>query len=150
MYRDQLEDSNNLKERLLDIITHDLKNPAGVISGLAKIVREESPNNEKLNLIDESSDRLLAVVNNATTLCQFVLGEAITLKKLDLVKIISDVLPEFLLQLENAGMKLDSELPPQLIVHANPIIPEIFKIYISNVIKYSSDGKKIVVELKKD
>ncbi len=42
---EQLYESNNIKELLLDVITHDLRNPAGVISGMVELLKEEIDNN---------------------------------------------------------------------------------------------------------
>ena len=143
---DELYEANSLKELLLDIITHDLKNPLGVISGMAELMKEEFPNNKMLESIDDCSDSLLNVIENAATLSKVSTGEDIEKQELDLVKIINSISDEFTGQFKNNRMTLELKLPDKLTVQANPIIAEIFRNYISNAIKYASDGKKIVVE----
>jgi len=143
---DELYEANSLKELLLDIITHDLKNPLGVISGMAELMKEEFPNNKMLESIDDCSDSLLNVIENAATLSKVSMGEDIEKQELDLVKIINSISDEFTGQFKNNRMTLELKLPDKLTVQANPIIAEIFRNYISNAIKYASDGKKIVVE----
>ena len=142
----RLVNANNMKELLLDIITHDLENPAGVISAMANIGVGESPDDEILNLIKDSSDSLLEVIDNASVLSKVGLEEKIEMEELDLVNMIEQVKAEFKSHLENAGMNLECELPGRLIIKANPILAEVFKNYVSNAIKYAQDGKRIFIE----
>ncbi len=147
---EQLDESNSIKELLLDIITHDLQGPAGVIQGMAEILLSEDPENDELQLIQTSSRALLKVVTNADTLSNIAVGEEIEKESLDLAEVIKDVLKEFVHALENTGMNLETHLPETLPVRANPIIAEVFRNYISNAIKYAHRGGKIVIEAGKD
>jgi len=147
---EHLNEANSMKELLLDVITHDLKNPAGVISGMAEIVVDENPEDEMLQLIKDSSDSLLKVIDNANVLAKVTLEEGISKEELDLVKMIKNIQTEFESSLENASMNLECELPDKLIIKANPILTEVFKNYISNAIKYAHDGEKIIIDGKKE
>jgi len=145
----ELSEANSLKELLLDIITHDLKNPLGVISSMTELMKEDFPENDMLESIDDSSNNLLKVIQNATTLSKVSMGEEIENEELDLVDILKGVSDEFASQLKNSGMKLELVLPKKLSVQANPIIAEVFKNYVSNAIKYAQNGKKIVIKNRK-
>ena len=146
----KLNESNNMKELLLDIITHDIKNPAGVISNMGEMLLEKDSENEILEIIKDSSDKLLQVMDNATTLAQVTLGDKIKLEELDLTELIESVVREFNSRLKQSGMSLEMELPEKLYIQANPIISDIFFNYISNAIKYASDGKKIEIGIKEE
>ncbi|GEM_PF-5632722 len=143
---EQLAESNNLKALLLDIITHDLKNPAGTISGMSDLILSEDPENEMIRVIKESSDSLLQVIENATTMAKITLKEEIAMKQLDLTAMMGQIVQEYRSQAANAGMTINNRLTDQLIVEANPIIAEVFKNYISNAIKYAASGKKVIIE----
>jgi len=147
---EQLDESNSIKELLLDIITHDLQGPAGVIQGMAEILLSEDPENEELRLIKDSSKALLKVVANANTLSNIAVGEEIEKESLDLSVVIKDILNEFIPALESSGMSLECRLSEALPVRANPIIAEVFRNYISNAIKYANQGKKIIIEARKE
>ena len=43
-------------------------------------------------------------------------------------------------------MTLEMEMDESLKVHANPIICEVFRNYITNAIKYAKAGKKIIID----
>ena len=74
---EQLAHSNNLKALLLDVITHDLKNPAGVIKTCTEMLADKIDHSEYLELIGSSTDKLFSVMDNAVTLSRLSLGESI-------------------------------------------------------------------------
>ncbi|MBU0528307.1 PAS domain S-box protein [bacterium] len=143
---EELAESNSMKKLLLDVIAHDLRNPAGVIKGFAQFGLENDPNNEILAEIDQGVDNLLNIINNATTLSKVTLGDEIEKEELDLVNIINAVIKESSSLLQFEEMSIDMNIKEKLIVNANPIIGEVFRNYISNAIKYSKIGKKIIID----
>ncbi|NQV36984.1 MAG: PAS domain S-box protein [Candidatus Marinimicrobia bacterium] len=146
---EELSESNNLKELLLDIITHDLKNPIGVISGMSEILEDELSENEAVSVIKSSSDGLIQLINNIAVLSKVTIGESVEKAPSDLSQLIKEELEGFSAALERKAITVKLKLPEELIAEVNPIISEIFKNYISNAIKYASDGRKIVVEGQK-
>ncbi|MEE9189167.1 MAG: GAF domain-containing sensor histidine kinase, partial [Candidatus Neomarinimicrobiota bacterium] len=145
----ELAETNDLKEMLLDVITHDLKNPAGVIKGMSDLAFDEDPANEMLEIIQNASEGLLKVISNAATLSKLSVGDTIALEKLDIVHIIKNVINEYAPFFKTTDLELITKLPDALIVNANPIISEVFRNYISNAIKYASIGKKIILSSRK-
>lgn len=150
MLSEQLTEANSMKDLLLDIITHDLKNPAGVISGMSEIIVSEMPGNEMVTAVKESSDNLLKVINNATTLAKLTMGEEIEKKPLDMIEVIKQSVDEFKHALKSSEMSVEFQLPDQLIIEANPIIAEVFKNFISNALKYAMEGKKLVIQAQEE
>ncbi len=144
---DQLTQANGMKELLLDVITHDLRNPAGVISSVTELLENEDSSNELFEVLRGSSDSLLKVIDNATVLSKLSIGEEIGRYELDLVPILIEIAKEFNSQLSTSDMKINLKLPPTQVVFANPIISEIPKNYISNAIKYASEGGSIDIKL---
>jgi len=147
---DELANANGMKELLLDVITHDLRNPAGVISALTDMLRAEDNSNEMFEVLQGSADSLMKVIDNATVLSKLSIGEHIAQDDLDLVQLLTELKSEFSSQLESASMTIKIHAPDSLVVQANPIISEIPKNYISNAIKYSSAGEVIDVILQKE
>ena len=144
---EELASANGMKELLLDVITHDLRNPAGVISSITEMLVGEDSSNELFDVLRGSSDSLLQVIENATVLSKLSMGEKIGRKEIDLVALLTEISKEFNSQLATANMKINLKLPLKQTVLANPIISEIPKNYISNAIKYAYEGKVIDVIL---
>ncbi|NQV38124.1 MAG: HAMP domain-containing histidine kinase [Candidatus Marinimicrobia bacterium] len=141
-----LRQSNEFKEMLIDVITHDIKNPAGVISGMAELMIEKQPDNEEIQLISHASENLLDTIKNATTLVQVTLERDISKKEIDLHIIIQDIVKEIASVFEKAGMHLENNITESLIVKANPIIREVFNNYINNALKYATKGNKVIID----
>jgi signal transduction histidine kinase len=146
----QLMEANNIKELLLDIITHDLKNNIGGIHGLSNILLLRSPEDEIAGNILDAAERLTMVIESATTLAKISCKEEIEKMNLDLQKIINEVIEEFAMMTEAYQMNVEcnSNLSGQIV--ANPIIAEVFKNYFSNAIKYASEGRKIFIDIESD
>jgi len=142
----ELSESNSMKEMLLDVIAHDLRNPAGVIKGFADFGLEMDPNNEILKEINGGVDNLLNVIRDATILSKVALGDTIKKEELDLISIINNIIKDNSSALQFAEMTLDLNAEDKILVNANPIIGEVFRNYISNAIKYAPDGKKIMID----
>jgi signal transduction histidine kinase len=139
----ELANANEMKELLLDVITHDLRNPAGVIRSMTELLTAEDNENQMFSLLRSSSESLMKVIENATVLSNLSIGESISKTDLDLAGMLKEIEVEFSSQLATASMTLRSQIPETLIIQANPIISEIPKNYISNAIKYSTPGGTI-------
>jgi len=139
----QLFDANNFKELLLDIITHDLRNPAGVIYSSLELLEEELPDHEILDVVRKSSANLFEVIESASTLSKLSMGESIEMEQVDLVPILAGIAKTFDSQLSSAKLVLTLDLPDSAIIRANRIIGEVISNYISNGIKYAASGKAL-------
>ena len=145
-----VQESDSMRELLLDIITHDLKNPVGVIMGMSEMLRREYPNEEMAKMIYNSCERLLEVLSTTTMLSQATFGEHIPEKYIKLRPLIHDVVSDFESPLSYANMDVNYDGVEDLEIYANPIISEVFKNYISNAIKYASEGKHIFIDSEKE
>jgi PAS domain S-box-containing protein len=147
---ENLEESNLLKELLIDVITHDLKNTTGTIHGLSDLLSSEKPDMEIVKALRHSSGKMLDVLENATILSKINAGNEIKMSEMNLTEELKDLSKEFESRLKMVDMQLVLKLEPNLVVNVNAIINEVFKNYISNAIKYARDGKKIILEGKKE
>jgi len=146
---DQLSDSNNIKALLLDILSHDLKNPAGVIAGVSDLLNSGEESSDEIQLIKDSSDVLLKVIENTTALARITVGETIAMSDISLSDLVQEVIEEFRPAFRSEGIPLDEQIEQGLNSYANPIIAEIFRNYLSNALKYAPSKKPVEVILKK-
>ncbi|NQU68024.1 MAG: PAS domain S-box protein [Candidatus Marinimicrobia bacterium] len=145
---DRLTETNSLKELLLDIITHDLRNPAGLVSGAVGLLKQEYPDDELLGMVDQGAESILKVIDNATALSKLSMDESISMEKINVVTLIQQSVRGYHQLIKEADMTIEVNLPPELIVDAHVIIEEVFKNYISNAVKYATAGKKIRINSK--
>ncbi len=141
----ELAEANIMKELLLDVISHDFKNTISTLSRVIKQLEKEYGDNEYIRSIHQYTYNLMNIIESASVLTQVTIGEEIEKKEMNLTQMITDISKEFVVQLENARMTLQLDLPGDLYVQANPIISEVFVNYISNAIKYANSGRKIIV-----
>lgn len=146
----ELQEAHAMKEMMLDIISHDLKNPAATISGMSELMSKEMPEAEPVQVIRMASDSLLEVIASASSLAQLMTEGKIDKQDVDLAEIIESVAASFAVPLRSAGMTLEMKLKKPFRIKANPIISEVFNNYISNAVKYASDGKRIAIESKSE
>lgn len=144
----QLSDSNNIKALLLDILSHDLKNPAGVISSVAELMISGDMISDEVQLIKDSSDALLAVIENTTALARVTLGEKIAMEPMNISELAQQVSEEFKPSFQGQAKLLEINIQPGLICELNPIIAEVFRNYLSNALKYAPKGEKVIVSLE--
>lgn len=147
---DDLKNTNDIKELLLDVITHDLRSPAGVIQTLSGVLVTEKEDDDLLKTIKKSSESLLLVIENASVLSKINVGESISRNEMVLNEVIEDVIAEFRPRLKSARMQVNTHLDENVKVNANPIIAEIPKNYINNAIKYAFRGKAIDIFLREE
>lgn len=141
----ELNESNLLKKLLLDVITHDLKNPVGIIKGFAEFEKEKDPDNENIQEICTGSDSLLTVIDNAAAISRVAAGNKIDKEFIDLTKMIKNLTNDFAGELQSTNMKLDFNLNNKIVLKVNPIISAVFQNYITNAIKYGSSGGKLII-----
>jgi len=141
----ELLDSNIMKELLLDVVTHDLKNPASVIKGFTEIALENNPDDEMLKEISIGTEGLFQIIDSANIMSKIATGDEIKMMKTDVSKLIGNIVHEFTPTAKSAGMTIDNEVPNGIVLDVNPIFSEVFRNYISNAVKYANTGKKIIV-----
>jgi len=141
---DRLSRANNMKDLLLDIITHDIQSPASVIHGFAEILMEKYPEYEEPALILSGTKNLIKTVQNATSLAQVTRDQKIPIQSIFIGKEVASIVQN--LSLVYKKIEIKNNIPENLIVKANPIISEVFHNYIGNAQKYAASGKRIVVD----
>jgi signal transduction histidine kinase len=143
---EQLIESNQLKELLLDVITHDLISPQSTIRGSAEMLQEDPGNRHLVDVIVRSSAQVGAVAVNASALSRVAIEERIHFEDLALAPMLDEVLVECALELARTGMEVERSLPPDLRLRANPVLIEVFRNYVGNAIRYASEGRRLRID----
>ena len=141
----ELAQSNTLKDLLLDIITHDIKNPVGVIQGMTELLAMDDEEDEKIQLLSDSTERLLQVLNNATTLSKVAMHESLEKQEINIFELLKSVIRTFQPSFEKAEIEVINEIDNNLSILAHPVIEEVFTNYLSNAAKYASAGNQLKI-----
>ncbi|MEE9152263.1 MAG: PAS domain-containing sensor histidine kinase [Thermoplasmata archaeon] len=150
-YSHDLEQSNKLKDLFIDIMRHDLLNPATVVKGMATLAFRGEKNPEKkerFQNIVEAGDLIIDMVVNASILAKLESGEKLEFKE--------DNLGIILRKAVEGNAHLADEKKTQLTLHVdgefnavvNPLVYDVFSNLINNAIKYGPENSEVVVKIE--
>lgn len=150
-YAGMLEESNRLKELFMDIMSHDLLNPAGVVRNSSEILLDLESDDKKreiLELIRNSSSDLIETIRNASVYSKLESLERIECMVNDLGDILKEIIDDFKYQLEDKEIEIDFVAEGAHPACVHPIIRSVFSNLISNAIKYSPHGSRVEIDIQ--
>ncbi len=152
-----LQQAIEMKNQFLNMTIHDLKNPLNVIVGLTKMIKREaeanSDSNELLELILESSDLMINLVNELLEAARIESGKF----RLDKILLNLNELSEASFkknmaaaEIKKQSIKFIPEPNDDAFIYGDNLrIQEIIDNLVSNAIKYTPFGKNIRICVKK-
>lgn len=154
----QLSELNQTKDKFFSVIAHDLRNPFHGLVGLTQVLVEDydsmEPDKVKKfhNLIYQSAKQGYQLVLNLLEWIRSQTGRiSFAPERLDLSKVISDNIKLARSTAQNKNVTLINLMEPGLIIYADyNMIHTVFRNLISNAIKFSNPGGKVVVEGQKE
>jgi two-component system sensor histidine kinase/response regulator len=153
--RRHFEALDKMKTEFVQMATHDLKNPLGVILGFAEILRDlpVEPTNagifaEGLTAIEESVDKMRSLVADMLELAQIQTGVDLTLSPASLAAFLEEALRGFDLLAGQQQIELVFRKPPQDIQIAidKKRMVRVIDNLVSNAIKYTPQQGRVSVE----
>ncbi len=150
-YAQELKRSNDLKDLFIDIIRHDLMNPAGAVKGFTEILLKESWDDRHLTLlrsIQRTNRKLINMIESAAAFAKVESSSQLDIKVLDLHKLINDVLESLDVQIQDRDIAIDDRLEGQYLIRADPMIGEVFLNLVSNAVKYGPEHSMIIIEME--
>jgi signal transduction histidine kinase len=150
----EIENLNLLKDQLISTVSHDLKNPIGVIIGMTKLLlsRESlSSNPEKLRSLLESiqcnAERMLHLVNDLLDLSKIEQGMPLQIQPINLMTLLQQQIDSFALLSEQKSIDLQFFPPPDdLLLPADPSrLEQVVSNLLSNAIKYTPQGGDVIL-----
>ncbi len=144
--KEDLDDSNRLKDIFTDIMRHDLLNPIGLIGSYVDLLRDEKLEptvKEYIDVISNSADKASEMIESASMLGKLEKEETLDLSRLDLGKILKRAVSDFKIKADHKKIKLELSLKDEYPANVNNVIYDVFSNLISNAIKYSPEGSTI-------
>lgn len=149
--KQRLEELMRIKEVFVDILSHDLLNIITVIKGSAKLAKNEENVEKILDIIEKNAERLEEMVENATKYVKLEKKEDLDFNERNLREIIDGVIKDFEYIAKKKNIEIIFE-GKNAFARVHRSIADLISNLISNAIKYSPEGSKIMIGLedKKD
>ncbi len=150
-YVDDLKSSNEFKVLFIDILRHDLLNPATIIKGYSELLLERINTDEEKAIVEKiyyQNENLIQIINTASKLGRLESTDMISFEEFDLLNLLRKVSSGFLPLFEEKGMTLEYPAEGIYLADVNPLIEEAFSNLISNAIKFSPNGGRLVLGIE--
>ncbi len=141
------------KDKLFSIIAHDLRSPFTALTGLTEVLQKNAHNidpteiAEYASLINESSHKLLILIENMLQWAKSQTGRLKLVPKAHSLKILIDeILKIYITQAEVKGISLKNEIPDNISVFTDyETLSIIIRNLVSNGIKYTEKGGNVTL-----
>ncbi|MDO9513806.1 MAG: ATP-binding protein [Elusimicrobiota bacterium] len=148
-----------MKDDFLHSITHDLRSPMTSIRGFLELLLDGSAgevNEEQesfLKIMDESSEKLLGMINNLLDVSKLEAGKMVlNLKDADLSKIASTIVDFFYPQAKSLKINLSfqcASAPGKINIDEN-LVERVITNLVSNAMKFTPAGGSVTVDIADD
>ena len=138
------------QKQFISDASHELKTPVSIISANADVIKTED-NAQYVDSIKKQVERLNFLVSDLLTLARLDEGK---IKRITEKFNLSDEITQTALSFDavafEKGKTLDCDIEPNVIYEgAKDDVKKILNILLDNAVKYSAEGGKIIVSLKK-
>jgi len=142
------ETANRAKSVFLANMSHELRTPLNAILGFSNLMARDpvinSVQQENLKIINNSGEHLLLMINDVLDLSKIEAGR-IDLESLafDLPQLLREIGRMFELRAENARLRFDLELDPDLLPYIKSDVGKLRQILINllgNALKFTNEG----------
>jgi len=145
----ELQEANQLKNELLGMAAHDLRNPLQTIMGFAELIGEETKEidsiNKKASLIRRASQKMLGLIHDLLETAAIDAGKLeLNRQRTDFSSLVKVISENLYLMAQKKQQTLQLHLEENCIVNVDvERMKEVVENLISNAIKYSPHGKTI-------
>jgi two-component system phosphate regulon sensor histidine kinase PhoR len=146
----RLAESNRLKDLFIDIVRHDLLNPASVIRYYTSYLQEcetDATKKECYLKIEGVNNRLMDLIRNASKYSRLEEMDHVDCQALDLGTMLLDALAVHEHRLKEAGVAVNYLPRGAYPITANPMLEDVFANLIANAVKYAADGKRLEIDI---
>ena len=149
----ELTKLNSIKDRILSVIGHDLRNPFNVISGFSSVLLEDYrtlPPEEiemYLNNISNSSKNGNMLLSNLLQWSRIQIGGiSFNPVNLNISSILDEILDLLKFDLQHKGITMDLKIDPDLKICADSnMLKTILRNLLSNAIKFTNENGQISI-----
>jgi signal transduction histidine kinase len=153
---ERLRELDAMKDDLMAMASHELRNPIGIIRSYAEMLAEAPGLPEEyrafIEVIDRKSDHLQNLVDDLLDLARLDAGRVVVdARPVWLTRLVRQAVDEHQAAAAAKRITLSAELPHHLHVHADPVrLRQVLDNLLSNAIKYTPDGGTVTVTADHD
>lgn len=153
----ELHDLNEIKNSLLGIAAHDLRNPIAVIRGFSELILDgmfgpvTDQQKKYLNRIDVNCETMLSLINNLLEISAIESGKLkLSLKEIDLICYLQEFYEYSHVMARKKGIDMVLDIPQELpkVVFDPDRINQVLYNLVSNAIKYSYPDTTITLKAR--
>ncbi len=144
-----------MKNEFVSMVSHELRTPLTSIKGYVDLIVDGEAGEineiqrEFLEIVQENSDRLVSLINDLLDISRIESGRVhLTIEPVAMEHVIKDVVDTFAAVADKAGIELtwsvEDDLPRAAVDKDR--IGQVLMNLVSNAIKYSPDGGKVLVK----
>jgi signal transduction histidine kinase len=148
------ETLNQMKDELMSMASHDLKNPlSNIMTVLHLLKRHGRINDERgkdlVERIENSAKQMRELITNLLDLARLETGKSLVLQEQDIVAFAIEVAREYQLLAENQGLRFvfESSLERQMIRFDKMLMQQVFANLLSNALKFTLPGGRVELSL---
>ena len=154
--RQELEDLNKLKDKLLSVVSHDFRSPLNSLRGTLTLFLKGALTNEELNMLTKD---LVEKLDNTYNLLENLLnwaksqmqGMKVYAKEVDLKTISKDCVDLLFPVANKKHIKINNNIKKPTTVFAdNEMVKLLIRNLMSNAIKFTTTGNEIILDVKPD
>jgi PAS domain S-box-containing protein len=152
---EELQKRNEEKDRIMSIISHDLRSPLSGIRGLAELLSVDAENpdivREFAHLIYEATDHLLSLINDLLEVVRVESGRVrLNPTETDLCELARSAIRivEGMTRLKKVHIELDCPSDPILATVDAPKLTQVINNLLSNAIKFTPSEGRVTLRLR--
>lgn len=150
--QEQANKENQMRRELTNNIAHELKTPVSSILGYAETILEHpdmdaDTRNQFIERTRSQANRLTSLLQDISTLNRMdYAADVLNRERVDVSKVVAEIIQETSLAVENKQMTLRNALPQGIIINGNlSLLYSIFRNLVDNAVNYAGDGKTIEI-----
>jgi len=150
----ELQKSNSEKDRILNIVAHDLRNPIGAIVSLADMLAEDdvdASREELVTMIKESSKNALSLINELVS-ARFNDQLELQKERTDLAAFMKETLRLMEHKAKEKKQVLNIDLPdkPLIVVMDKEKVRRVIANIVGNAIKFTNENGTIFIKVNEE
>ncbi len=149
----ELKSLYDTKDIFVDVLRHDLLNPAGIIRGYTEVLLHRDLDDLTFKAVDRirrSNDMMIRLIESASRYAKLESMEDLDFEILDIGDILKIVIDELAPLINERDITVEFETNSAFPAHVNPLVETVFVNYISNAVKYGHERSTVCVDIIDD